>query len=277
MATTGEGLSTKKKKKKPEVKVVPPAGQMTFIEHLKELRNRIIVIALVLLVTVFGSFFFSRDIVQLFLDLGNAAAKPGQEIPFILTTVISPFAIYFNVAFVTGILLASPIIVYQLLAFLAPALEPESAPGEPGYEQEVALVNNIKRSLWFMIPGIIISFAIGVLFAYNLVLPPALRFLLNYAEGQIDVLPNAQDLINTCTQVMFWCGVVFQMPIIMFLLARLKILNWKQMVAWWKYALVLSLVVAALVNPSPDVIIQFVVSVPIYALYWLGVLLARFA
>jgi sec-independent protein translocase protein TatC len=277
---TVEGLTTKKKKekKKPDLKKVPPtAGQMTFMEHLKELRNRIIVIALTILVTVTISWFFHEQIVQLFIDLGNSAAPAGKTFDFISTSVIGPFAVYFNVSFVTGVLLASPMIVYQLLGFLAPALEPESDPGEPGYEQELALLNGVKRSLWFMIPGLVMSFALGVLFAYYLVLPPALKFLLNFPGGQIQVLPEAQNLVNTCTQVMFWCGAVFQMPLIMFLLARLRILSWKQMVGWWKYALVFSMVIAALVNPSPDVVIQFIVSIPIYGLYWLGVLLARFA
>jgi sec-independent protein translocase protein TatC len=276
MATTGQEVSTKKKKnKKPEVKV--SAGQMTFMEHLKELRNRIIMIAIALVITIIIAFAFSKELVQLFIDLGNSAVKEGQKFNPISITTIGPFAAFFNVAFVVGILLASPMIVYQLLAFLAPALEPESQPGEPGYDQEVALVNSIKRSLWFMIPGIVVSFSLGVLFAYYLVLPNALRFILNYPDGIFEVSPDILNFIGTCTQVMFWCGVVFQMPLIMFMLARLKILTWKQMAGWWKFALVLALVVAALVNPSPDIIIQFVVSVPIYGLYWLGVLLARFA
>lgn len=279
MESVSEGLEAKNKKRKPPKvkKVQPPAGQMTFMEHLKELRNRLIWIALTMAITITIGFSFSRDLVNIFIDLGKSAAKPGQTIDFVLLSVISPFGLYFNVAFVTGILLASPMIVYQLMAFLAPALEPESDPGTPDYERELDFTKSLKRSIWFMIPGIIISFVVGVLFAYNLVLPPALRFLLNYPEGQIKVTPDAQNLINVCTQVMFWCGIIFQMPIVMFLLARLRITNWKQMVRIWKIALVMSLVLAALVNPSPDILIQMVVSVPIYGLYWLGVLFARFA
>lgn len=277
---TSETLPTKtKKQKKPKVKKVQtPAGQMTFFEHLAELRTRIVVCAIAVVITTSISFYFSRDLVQLFLDLGKGANVPGKPpIEFVITSIIGNFTIYFNVALITGLLLASPMIVYHLLAFLAPALEPESQPGEVGYDAELKLLNSIKRSLWFFIPGLVFSFAIGVVFAYYLVLPPSLRFLLNFTEGQFTALPTGENLVSICTKVMFWTGLIFELPLIMFLVARLQIVNWKRMAKFWKVALVLSLVVAAFVNPSPDVATQFIFSIPIYGLYWLGVLLARFA
>lgn len=76
---------------------------------------------------------------------------------------------------------------------------------------------------------------------------------------------------------MFWTGLVFELPLVMFLVARLKIVGWRKMVSFWKVALIRALGLAALVNPSPDVASQFIFAVPIYGLYWLGVALARLA
>lgn len=114
----------------------------------------------------------------------------GQHQPeFIITSIVGQFTLYFNVALVAGLLLASPVIVYHLLAFLAPALEPESLSGQPSYEAEVKLLKALKRSLWFMLPEVVLAFA------YFLVLPPSLKFLLNFSEGQFKALPTGENLM----------------------------------------------------------------------------------
>ena len=78
-------------------------------------------------------------------------------------------------------------------------------------------------------------------------------------------------------KVMFWSGLVFELPIFMFLLAKIKVVTWRKLASFWKWALVLSLVAAAFITPSPELFSQAIISIPVYGLFWLGVLFARFA
>ncbi|MEI6043824.1 MAG: twin-arginine translocase subunit TatC [Chloroflexota bacterium] len=257
-----------KKPKKP--KEQPTAGQMTFFQHLGELRNRIIWSCLAVLAGSIIGFIYSRDLVGIFADL----VKPYK---LITTNVVDQFTIYMNLAIYVGLLLASPVIVYQIMAFLAPALEPESTPGTPEYEQELKTLKSIRHSLWFFIPFVAVSFAAGLAFSYYLVIPQAIHFLSNFSQEQIELLPEAQKFIGLVTGILFWSGVTFEVPIVLFLLAKIKVVTYKRLIKWWKWALVLSLVAAAFITPSPDVFNQAVIAVPVFGLYWLGVLLARFA
>jgi sec-independent protein translocase protein TatC len=254
------------KQKKPAT----PAGQMTFFEHLGELRNRIIWSALAAIVGTIVGFIFSKDLVGIFLDL----AKPTKLVAF---NLLDQFGVYMNLSIYVGLLLASPVIVYHILAFLAPALEPESAPGTPEYEQEVKTLGSIRHSLWFFIPFVAISFAGGVAFAYYLIVPSAVKFLLNFSGGQLEALLDAKKFIGDITKILFWSGVVFETPIFLFLLKKIGIVSMRGLVRWWKWALVLSLVAAAFITPSPDPFSQAIIAGPIFGLYWLGVLMARFA
>ncbi len=247
-----------------------PAGQMTFFEHLGELRNRLIWAGLAVILGSIVGFIFSRDLVGIFVDL----AKPT---PVVTLNFFDQFGVYMNIALYVGILLASPVIVYQVMAFLAPALEPESMPGTPEYAQELKALKSIRRSLLFFIPFVAISFAVGVAFAYYIVIPQALHFLLDFSKGQLQALLDAQKYISQITQLLFWVGVSFELPIFIFLLAKVKIVTFQRLIKWWKWALVFSLVAAAFITPSPDIFNQAIIAIPIFCLYWLGVLFARFA
>lgn len=264
------GPEKPKKVKQPK----PVATEMTFFEHLGELRNRLMWASLAVVITTAIAWFFNRDLLNAFLDL---AKRNFPTVKFINTDVTQSFGIYFELSLQAGLLLASPILVYHVLAFMAPALEPETKPGEAGHEEELKMLGSIRRSLVFFIPLIALFFLAGIAFAYYLVLPPALRFLLGFGEGQFDTLPNVKTYVGLCAKVMFWAGLVFELPMIMFLLAKIRILTWKKMAGWWKWALVLSLVAAAFITPSPEILSQAIISIPVFGLFWLGVLFARFA
>lgn len=264
------GPSKPQKEKKPK----PIASQMTFFEHLGELRNRLMWSALAVVVTTAIAWFFHEDLLAAFLDL---AKKSFPTVHFISIDVTQSFGVYFELCLQAGLLLASPILVYHILAFLAPALEPETQPGEAGYEEEVKMLGSIRRSLVFFIPLVALFFLAGIAFAYYLVLPPALKFLLGFGEGQFETTPTVKSFVGLMAKVMFWSGLVFELPIIMFLLAKMRLVTWQRMVKFWKWALVLSLVAAAFITPSPEIFSQAIISIPVYGLFWLGVLFARFA
>jgi sec-independent protein translocase protein TatC len=282
---TGRGIKPRRMKsakpQKPQ-KVKTPAAQMTFWEHLGELRNRLVWSSLAIAICTGIAWFFHSDLIQAFKDLAqgpiNEIAAQGKTKPeFVTTNIVNNFSIYFEVSLYAGLLLASPVLVYHILAFMAPALEPETQPGEPGYEDEVRLLKAIRRSLIFFIPLVALFFLAGVAFAYYLVLPSAIKFLLGFGADQFVPLIEAKTFISQMSKIMFWSGLVFELPIFLFLLAKIRIVTWRSLVRFWKWALVLSLVVAAFITPSPDIFNQALISIPVYGLFWLGVLFARFA
>ncbi|MBN9386434.1 MAG: twin-arginine translocase subunit TatC [Chloroflexi bacterium] len=264
------GPGKPKKEKKPK----PVVSQMTFFEHLSELRNRLVWSAVAVVITTAISWFFSGDILNAFTERAKVDF-PGVK--FISTELVQNFSVYFELSLQAGLLLASPILVYHILAFLAPALEPETQPGEAGYEEEVKMLGSIRRSLVFFIPLVALFFLGGVAFAYYLVLPPAIHFFLTVGQGQFEALPSIKPYVALLAKVMFWSGLVFELPMIMFLLAKIRLVTWQRMVKFWKWALVLSLVAAAFITPSPEIFSQAIISIPVYGLFWLGVLFARFA
>ncbi len=269
------------KPEKPK-KAKTPAAQMTFFEHLGELRNRLVWSSLAIAICTTVTWFFHKELLQAFIDLArdpmnDIAARTGKKSDFVNLNVVNGFSIYFELALYAGLLLASPVLVYHILAFMAPALEPESQPSDPGYAEEVRLLKSIRRSLVFFIPLVALFFLVGIAFAYYLVLPAAIKFLLGFGADQFVTTPDLKVYIGQMSKIMFWSGLVFELPIFLFLLAKIRVVTWRKLAAFWKWALVLSLVVAAFITPSPDIFNNLIISIPVYGLYWLGVLFARFA
>lgn len=261
----------KVKKQKTPKKPAQPGGQMTFFEHLAELRNRLVATALVIVVASGIGFSQQKNLLAVFRDLAPAGLTLN------VFEVGESFLVSLKLSLYCGLLLSSPFIVYEILAFLAPALEPESQPGEAGYAEEVKMLKSIRRSVWLFIPFVIISFVAGVLFAYFIVEPPAIKFLTGFNSDQLNLILDTNKFITFTSKIMFWSGIVFELPIFMFLLAKIRIVTWKQMMKWWKVAIVIAFVAGAIISPSPDPFNQTLVAIPVFGLYWLGVLLSRFA
>ena len=268
----GTGLKKAKKQKQKAPKRQPtPGGQMTFFEHLAELRNRLIATVLVIVVASVLGFTQQQNLISVF-----EALKPAK-LTLNAFEIGEPFLIGIKLSLYCGILLSSPFIVYQLMAFLAPALEPERQPGQDGYEEEVKMLKAIRRSVWFFIPFVVISFVGGILFAYFIVEPPAIKFLSGFDNNQINLILDTNKFITFTSKIMFWAGITFELPIFMFLLAKIRLISCQRMVKWWKFAIVIAFIAGAVISPSPDPVNQTIVAVPVFGLYWLGVLLARFA
>jgi sec-independent protein translocase protein TatC len=276
MATQAIQKPPKKDEKK------SPQPQMTISGHLGELRFRLMWCALAIVGCTVITWYFHKELVAIFLDLAKKPietiiARGGKAPTFVYLDVASGFTIYFETALMAGFMLASPVIIYHILAFIAPALEPESRPGDPGYEKEVQTLKTIRRTLILFIPVVAVFFFLGVLFTYYLVLPAAVNFLLSFGSDQLQATIDTKKYVGQMSKTMLAMGVVFELPVFMYLLARIRVVDWKRMAGFWKFALVLSLVAAAFITPSPDIWIQFVIAGPIFALFWLGVLFARFA
>src|SRR5262249_22965699 len=241
-------------------KHAPGDKEMTLLEHLDELRGRlvaavvgVVVGILVALIPIPGVGSITENVIKLL-----AAKAPGGNL-----LALGPgeaFFTFLEVAMIIGIALSMPVIIYQVLAFVAPAL----------YENE-------KKYLMIAVPGVTVSFAVGVLFCYFLMLPFAIAFLGNFQTEIFDQRWAAERYLDFVTTFMFWVGITFELPIVMYFLSKLGVISAKRMASFRKYAFVLAFVIGAIITPTPDPINQTIVSLPIYLLFELGVLLARFA
>lgn len=244
----------------PPPEVAPGDREMTMLEHLEELRHRLVVSVMSVVGGIVVSIipFPGLDSVTHFVVLKLAAEAPSGRLQ-----VLGPgegFFTYLEVSMILGVALSMPVIIYQVLAFVAPALYPQE-----------------KKYLYIAVPGVTLSFVLGVVFCYSVIMPFAIAFLGGFATDVFNPQWAAERYLDFVTTFLFWIGVVFELPIVMYFLSKLGVVSAKRMASFRKYAFVLSFVAGAIITPTPDPINQSIVSLPIYFLFELGVILARFA
>lgn len=227
--------------------------RMTIIEHLEELRQRIVKIALALAVTTGLCLVFTTQIME-------ALLLPAGGIKPIFLKPTEMFLTYMKVGLIAGVGLAMPVIVYQLMRFLAPGLKPEE-----------------KKWLYTLVPAATGFFVAGVSFAYFFMLPFALKYLLTFGGDLVEAKWAIGEYISFVTSLLLWVGISFETPMVIFFLAKLHIVDAKKLAGYRKYAIVGAFVAAAIITPTPDPFNQVMVAIPIILLYELGIILARFA
>lgn len=241
--------------------------QMTFLDHLAELRNRLIKIILSVLAMMMLAFVFSNDIIRFLLypPILLPGLKPPLELMRpVITQVQDLMMVKIQVGLITGIILSLPVILFQLWRFISPGLRKK----ERRYALPLILVT-------------ILFFLIGAAFAYIIVVPITLNFLLSM--GTIDaelgiVIENMIDLdayLGFISGFMFVSGLTFELPVLSYFLTKIGILNATFMRKYWRHAAISSLVVAAIVTPTTDMITLFVVAVPIILLYEVSIWVSR--
>ncbi|GBD23238.1 Sec-independent protein translocase protein TatC [bacterium HR29] len=231
--------------------------EMTLIEHLIELRRRVIISALAVVVGIVICAVFWEDI------LGWLLAPARERNPDFQVSSFSPtdrIAILFRIALYGGLLVASPVVVYEILAFVVPGLTP----------RERRLVLPVLFGSAFFLLG-------GMAFAYWVILPASLGFLLDFGSENIRNVIGIRQYVDFVTRIVFWVGVSFELPMLMMFLSRLGVVTAGKMLGLWRYALVAVFVVAAVVTPTPDPLTQSLVAGPLFVLYFVGVVLAWMA
>lgn len=169
------------------------------------------------------------------------------------------FLRYMNIALVVGIIVAMPVIIYQLVAFFSPGL-----------------LNKEKRIVYTTLPIVTELFLAGIIFGWFITIPAALGFLLGYGNtATIQSEPTADSFFDTVSTLLLWNGVIFELPAIMYLLARLNIVSTKMLTSTRRYAIVIITIIAALITPTGDPYNLMLLAVPMYLLYELGILLTR--
>src|SRR5215216_2345686 len=230
---------------------------MTLVEHLDELRNRIIV-SVVVLVVACGLCFWQN---HLLLEIAN---KPlpnslnGHPLKPITFGVAEPFMSTLKVSIYAGILIALPVLLYQAYAFLLPALKPTE-----------------KRHVVPFLVLVPVLFIAGVVFSYFVVAPAAAKFLLNFNQTEFNVQVRASDYYGFLLTTLLAMGLVFQIPMGVVAVTRLGIVTPKQIAHNRRYAYLI-LVVIAMLLPGTDPVTMLIEAVPLLLLFELSLILARF-
>jgi sec-independent protein translocase protein TatC len=224
------------------------------VPHLEELRDRLIKSLLALAVTTLFSFLFTNDILRLLI------APMGNLQPIFLRPT-EMFVTYVKVALLSGVALAMPVIIYQFARFVIPALE---TPQE-------------RRYFFIAIPGGTIAFIAGLLFAYFVLLPFAVKYLLTFGGDIARAQWTIGEYISFVTTLLFWMGVVFEIPLIIFFLTKLRIVSPRFLAQNRKFAVLAAFMIGAIITPTPDPFNQTLVALPLVALYEVGIWLSKLA
>ena len=231
-------------------------GKMPFLEHLGELRKRLIICFVGVGAGFAIAYSFRESLFVLLMQPLKGAMSPGQKL--IYTGLPEAFFVYIEVSFFGGILLAAPLILFEMWLFIAPGL--------------------YKNERRFLFPLLVLScffFAGGVLFGYSLVFPYAFKYLLGFESDLVQALPSMREYLSLATTLLIAFGFIFQLPLVMTMLSRFGIVTPRFLSKNRKYAFLLSFVVAAIVTPTPDVVNQCLMAGPLVVLYEVSIIGAK--
>jgi sec-independent protein translocase protein TatC len=233
-----------------------PEKEMTFTEHLEELRQRLIRCVIAAVIGFVGCYPFSEKLFELLMQPLVKALPPDSTLIF--TSLPEAFFTYLKVSFVAGLFAVSPFIFYQLWRFIAPGL----------YDSE-------KRYILPIAFFSAIFFVIGALFGYFIVFPFGFQFFMGFATDFIRPMPSVREYLSFSIKLLFAFGVIFELPLFIFFLARLGMVTAKGLRKKRKYAILIAFIVSAILTP-PDVVTQILMSGPLIILYELGIWVAHF-
>lgn len=226
--------------------------EMSVLGHVKELRKRLLISVVALLVTTIASFAFSQQIAEILArPIGGLTVLESID-------VTENVSVFMKISLLTGVIVALPVIVYEILAFILPGLNPQE-----------------RVWIWVMIPMASLFFLGGVLFAYFFLLPTALPFLLEFMG--ITTAPRPANYFSFILNLLFWVGVAFELPLIIFLLARLGIVNARQLAKQWRIALIIIAIASAFITPTPDPVNMGLMMLPLTVLYLISIVFASVA
>jgi len=228
--------------------------EMTFLEHLEDLRKRIFYSFLALIIAVIPAWFFHKDIYNILARPVTQYLPEGDKLAFIKLT--EPFMLYIKVSLLTAILFTSPFLFLQFWYFVAPGL----------YRKE-------KK---YVIPFVLFSsffFILGALFGYFIVFPWACRFFLGMG-ADFQAVITVGEYFSLAFRVLLGIALVFELPTLVFFLSRMGIITARWMVKNFKYAVLFIFIIAAIITPTPDMVTQSIIAIPMLGLYGLSILIA---
>lgn len=227
--------------------------------HLVELRRRLTYAAISVLVTTAVAFVFHEQILillmepaQQFVDIPN-----GKPIYTELTEFISVAA---KTSLLVGLFVSLPFVLYQIVMFVAPGLNPQE-----------------RKYLYMLMPVSLLAFVVGAAFGYRVLFPPMVNFLLNFGSDVATPLISIRSYVNLMLRLLFWMGLIFEIPVVIFFLAKLGLVSYEGLARQRRYAIVVAFILGAVITPTFDPLNQALVAGPIIVLYEASVWLAKLA
>lgn len=226
--------------------------EMTLMGHFNELRKRLLIILIGLAVGVIVSFAFADRAIQ-FLAQPIGGLKMLQSIE-----ITENMGVFMRVSLLGGFILSLPLTLYEIIAFVVPGLKP-----------------NERKWVFLSIPLLVLMFVGGVVFTYLVMLPAAVPFLVQFLG--VTTVPRLSNYVNFVTNLMFWIGIIFETPLVVFILAKLHIVTTSLLLKGWRVAVIVSAVLAAIITPTVDPVNMALLMAPMLGLYLLSVLMSVFA
>jgi len=229
--------------------------KLSFTSHLEELRRRLIICIIAIAAGFIACYNFSKELYSILARPLRQVLPPNSALVY--TTPTEAFLTYMKTAFIGGLFLAVPVVLYEMWKFIAPGL----------YQKEKA----------YVIPFVFVSsilFIGGALFGYFFVFPMAFTFLMSFSSDMVQALPSMREYLDFAMKMLLAFGVVFETPVFVFFLAKLGIVDYQRLRAFRKYYIVLAFIVAAVLTP-PDPISQILMAVPLLLLFEVSLLVTR--
>ncbi|KAM7484614.1 hypothetical protein LguiA_000623 [Lonicera macranthoides] len=238
----------------PSKELLPGDEEMSLFDHLEELRQRIFISVLAVGACMLGCFSYSKELILLL-----QAPVRTQGVRFLQLAPGEFFFTTLKVSGYCGLLLGSPFILYEIIAFILPGL-----------------TRSERRFLGPIVLGSSVLFYAGIIFSYLVLTPAALNFFVNYAEGVVESLWSIDQYFEFVLVLMFSTGLSFQVPVIQLLLGQVGLVSGDQMLSIWRYVVVGAVVAAAIVTPSTDPLTQLLLAGPLVGLYFGGAYTVKF-
>ena len=225
-------------------------SKMSLIDHLQELRKRLITAVIAVVVGSTICYFYAAELVHFITAPAGKLyyMSPGEA-----------FFTYLRVSFFAGFLLALPVVLYQLWAFVVPALS-----------------NRERTASFILVPSSVLLFFMGLVFSYMLVLPAGIKFFMGFATEDLQPLLSLGQYLSFVISFLLPFGFIFELPLIIFVLAQFGLVGSEFLTSKRKHVLVLSFVVGAIISPTPDVISQTMVAVPILLMYEISRIIVKY-
>ena len=241
--------------KLPEEDDEVPGGQMSFLEHLDELRRRIVYALVAVGVGLIFGFLWLGRISTFLLQPTYSVLPPGRHM--IYTQPGEAFSLYIMLSMIVGVVLASPFIMFQVWMFVAPGL----------YQNEKKLA----------IPFVVLTtlgFVGGALFNHYIMFPWMMSFFASFNTQDLKFMPKLDSVFSLYTKFLIAMAVVFQMPTVVFFLAKMKMITARFLAKQFKYAILVIFIISAVITPTGDPMTQTVFAMPMIVLYVIGIAIA---
>jgi sec-independent protein translocase protein TatC len=226
---------------------------MSLWEHVNELRKRLFIALIAFIVACVATF----NLAPTFINI--LASPVGGMDKLVSIEVTENLGVFMRVSLLSGFILALPVLLYEVLAFVLPGLTPSE-----------------KRWVYIFIPFATIMYVAGVAFTYFVMLPTAIPFLIG-GILPVETTPRLSNYIGFVTNLMFWVGVSFEMPIVVFLLAKLHFISAGMLAKGWRFAIVIIAIAAAVITPTTDPVNMFLLMLPLMGIYVISIGMAAIA